>query len=56
MKNTELQTQKHLDAIERADLWQSLTPVEQLTRLDTRLGIGVGARKQRAKIAKAMGD
>ena len=41
---------KQKEAIERNNFWASLTPQQQLESLDTRLGKGVGAKKQRAKI------
>jgi hypothetical protein len=34
--------------------WAALPPADQLRLLDARLGVGVGAQKQRAKIAKQM--
>ena len=40
---------KNKEAIERNSFWASLTPQQQLESLDTRLGKGVGAKKQRAK-------
>lgn len=36
---------------ERLEKWRKLTPQEQLADLDRRLGPGVGAVKQRARIA-----
>ena len=41
---------KNKEAIERNSFWASLTPQQQLESLDTRLGKGVGAKKQRARI------
>ena len=41
-------------AIERQIWWASLTPSEQLKALDSRLGVGQGAARQRAAIAKRM--
>ena len=38
--------------LERLVLWQKLTPMEQLVQLDKRLGKGVGAIKQRARLVK----
>lgn len=38
----------------RVMAWQRLTPKEQLAVLDRRLGPGVGATKERAKIAARM--
>ena len=37
---------------ERQEQWESLTPLQQLDSLDERLGRGVGAVKQRARILK----
>lgn len=34
-----------------SERWQALSPAEQLKKLDSRLGDGVGASKQRKKIA-----
>jgi hypothetical protein len=56
MKNTEVKSQKHQDALDRAEAWNKLSPIDQLTELDTRLGMGIGAKKQRAKIAKKLGN
>ena len=41
---------KRQEAIERNKAWDLLTPKEQLEDLDKRLGKGVGAKKQRARI------
>ena len=41
---------KQKEAIERNNFWASLTPQQQLESLDTRLGKGIGAKKQRARI------
>lgn len=45
---------KQVEAAGRAEYFQSLTLQQRLDRLDARLGKGVGAVKERAKIAKAM--
>ncbi len=45
---------KQKDAKERQAGWASLTPEQQIASLDSRLGKGVGAVKQRARIARAM--
>ena len=37
-------------AQEQNELWRKLTPEQQLKELDLRLGIGIGATRQRAKI------
>ena len=41
---------KETEAIVRNEAWAKLTPEQQLESLDNRLGKGVGAKKQRAKI------
>jgi hypothetical protein len=46
--------QKVKEGIERNAFWQSLTPAEQMRNLDSRLGKGIGAVRQRAMIAKRM--
>ena len=35
---------------ERNERWAQLTPAQQLASLDERLGKGIGAKKQRARI------
>lgn len=46
--------QRVKDAAERSKAWRSLKPAQQLKELDNRLGVGMGASKQRAKIAKLL--
>ena len=41
---------KTQEAIERNKAWAQLTPKQQLEDLDRRLGKGVGAKKQSARI------
>ena len=41
---------KETEAIVRNEACAKLTPEQQLERLDNRLGKGIGAKKQRAKI------
>ena len=41
---------KQKEAIERNEAWAQLTPEQQITDLDRRLGKGIGAKKQRARI------
>ena len=48
-------TQRQLERNERAEVRTKLaekrTPAEQVARLDLRLGVGVGAVKERAKLS-----
>lgn len=44
--------EKRDEAQERQEQWENLTSVQQLDSLDERLGRGVGAVKQRARILK----
>ncbi len=46
---------KREEATTRRLLWEQLSPAEQLRALDMRLGKGIGAKKQRARIAAKMG-
>ena len=41
---------KETEAIERNEIWAKLTYEQQLADLDRRLGKGIGAKKQSAKI------
>ena len=41
---------KETEAIVRNEAWAKLTPKQQLASLDERLGKGIGAKKQRARI------
>ena len=41
---------KQTEAIVRNEAWAQLTPEQQIADLDRRLGKGVGAKKQRARI------
>jgi hypothetical protein len=43
---------RRTEGAERNEYWRSLTPDRQLAILDARLGKGVGAKRQRAKLAK----
>tara|TARA_Y100001963_G_C6678894_1_gene398865 strand:- start:95 stop:304 length:210 start_codon:yes stop_codon:yes gene_type:complete len=41
---------KRQEAFDRNKAWAQLTPEQQLSSLDERLGKGIGAKKQRARI------
>ena len=41
---------KQTEAAVRNEAWAKLTPEQQLASLDERLGKGIGAKKQRARI------
>lgn len=45
---------RRIEAEGRAEVWEGLTPQQQLATLDRRLGKGLGAEKQRARIAKTI--
>jgi len=47
---------KREEAKERQNAWAVQTPQQQIKELDRRLGKGLGAKKQRAKIARQMED
>jgi hypothetical protein len=47
---------KQEEAIERQAAYDALTTAQKVARLDQKLGIGIGAKKQRAKLAKASGN
>jgi len=40
------------EAVERQEAFGKLSPQQRLTLLDARLGAGVGAKRQRAKLSK----
>ena len=42
-------------AVGRSEAWNNLSPKEQLRVLDSRLGKGVGAKKQRARLNTKLG-
>lgn len=46
--------QKRQEAEDRQAYRDSLTPRQQLLRIDRRLGVGVGAQKERAKLIGQM--
>jgi hypothetical protein len=49
-RNTRRKAKRRATAEERQEAWEALTPQQQLVALDNRLGKGVGAKKQRARI------
>lgn len=44
--------EKQADAIERVRVWRQMTTDMQILSLDRRLGVGIGAKKQRARIER----
>lgn len=46
--------ERRADSVERTAAWQKLSPAEQMAALDRRLGVGVGAVKQRAALMRRM--
>ena len=46
--------QKRLEAAERDSLYNSLSTTEKLKKLDTKLGTGQGATKQRKRLANLL--
>ena len=42
--------QRKADDAARVAAWRRLTAAQQITELDSRLGIGVGAKRQRKKL------
>ena len=51
-----LKKEKQEEAVERQEAWAALKPEEQRQIIDRRLGKGVGAKKQRARLAKAIAE
>jgi len=51
MKSKETKRKESADRVEK---WQSLTPQQQLNLIDERLGKGIGAKRQRAKLAELL--
>jgi len=45
---------RRIEAFERNKQWAKLTPKQQLAELDKRFGVGVGCKKQRARLAAAI--
>lgn len=55
MKNRlDLKEQRRREALARNEEWQKLSPEEQLKELNQRLGVGIGAQKQRARLNKIL--
>jgi hypothetical protein len=53
-KRPDLKELRVKEALERSEAREHLTDAEQLERLDRRLGKGVGAEKERARLAMRM--
>jgi hypothetical protein len=51
-KRLDRRDERRRDALIRNDVWAGFTPVQQLDLLDRNLGVGIGAKKQRARIAR----
>lgn len=51
LRNAKRKAERLAVVAERQVAWDSLTPTQKLVELDKRLGKGVGAKKQRAKLA-----
>ncbi len=47
---------KQAEAIERQEVAAKRSAMEQLVRLDKKLGVGKGAKKERARLAKQIGN
>lgn len=47
---------KHTEAREREAAHEELSPVQRIAKLDAKLGPGVGAKKERARLMKLMED
>lgn len=50
MKREERKEQKRREAVARCEEFAKLSPSEKLAKLDARLGVNQGAKKQRAKL------
>ena len=48
-------TKRKTEAVDRQNKWDGVSPADQIKALDKRLGKGIGAVKQRARLAKKMG-
>lgn len=53
-KRPDLYESRCKEAAERSEAREHLTDAEQLARLDKRLGVGIGAAKERARLAAKM--
>jgi len=51
-RRPDLKNLRREEAVERTEGWQSLSIQDQLAALNRRLGVGVGAKKQRARLLK----
>jgi len=54
-RSTADKAERESEAVERQSHWGGLSLAEQLKQLDARLGKGVGAVKQRARIKEKIG-
>ena len=52
MKMNRNRAARQVEAVERKEARAALTDQQQLTRLDKILGVGVGAKKERERLAK----
>lgn len=48
----DLRAERQKEAIQRNTLWKAESNTNKLSRLDLRLGVGVGAAKQRKRLAE----
>lgn len=55
-RNKEAQEARRIGAAERAQYYATLTPEQKIAHLDARLGKGVGAEKERARLAKLIAE
>lgn len=46
--------QKRKECEARVEKWRLLSPQEKLNVIDQRLGVGIGAKKERAKLAELL--
>lgn len=53
-KRLDKQSVRRIEAEGRQAEYEKLSPAEQIALLDARLGKGIGAKKQRARLAKAL--